>query len=464
MAKKIIESRIGRTPLIRAKKLEEKLGVSKIYLKLEGNNPSGHREDRLAYLIIKEAIAKGKETLCMGTYGIVAGSLAFLSQFFNIKCVFYVPKGQELLRSELYTDNIKIIEYGDSYEECIKESRKASKKNNWFDANVGLENNVMNMCAFSVLSNEILRQTHNKVETIFTQTNNGSSVSGLHLGMKQNWISGKIKDIPAIYGVSTASGNAIINCYEHKLTKFVPIGDLEYSIIKSSKYNNHLMNNICQNGQDALNAIYDTNGKAIGVTDEELLNAYDLINDNLDEIHVSISHSFPLAAFIKEKDAGNIKEGSHVIILNDGMVDIDIRQIEEDDNLPLPLDQFSEILHEWLSGYRDPVIEIEEAILNAREKGFILCAFQDNELVGAVIIVSLGFERFATKYHLAYIATEGGLKGMGIGTQLLHEAIEITEGNLSLHVDIDNDSAIKLYEKMGFQKPYYRMIHRSKSH
>ncbi len=42
------QMRIGRTPLVRSHRLEAALRVPEIHFKLEGNNPSGHREDRMA--------------------------------------------------------------------------------------------------------------------------------------------------------------------------------------------------------------------------------------------------------------------------------------------------------------------------------------------------------------------------------------------------------------------------------
>jgi threonine synthase len=48
-------NRPGRTPLMRAKKLEKYLGIEQIYLKLEGANPHGHKFDRVSEVIVKDA-------------------------------------------------------------------------------------------------------------------------------------------------------------------------------------------------------------------------------------------------------------------------------------------------------------------------------------------------------------------------------------------------------------------------
>ena len=41
----------GRTPLMRARKLENVLNVGEIFLKLEGANPSGSEYDRIAEVL-----------------------------------------------------------------------------------------------------------------------------------------------------------------------------------------------------------------------------------------------------------------------------------------------------------------------------------------------------------------------------------------------------------------------------
>jgi len=57
-----------------------------------------------------------------------------------------------------------------------------------------------------------------------------------------------------------------------------------------------------------------------------------------------------------------------------------------------------------------------------------------------------------------YIGTNSGRKGMGIASSLLDEVIDFTNGNVSLHVDMNNNRAKKLYEKCGFKHKYNRML------
>ena len=62
---------------------------------------------------------------------------------------------------------------------------------------------------------------------------------------------------------------------------------------------------------------------------------------------------------------------------------------------------------------------------------------------------------------LIYIAVSGKARGKGIGKKLMEKAIEITEGDIALHVEKDNPAHF-LIEKVGFTNPYLEMRHKRK--
>jgi ribosomal protein S18 acetylase RimI-like enzyme len=57
---------------------------------------------------------------------------------------------------------------------------------------------------------------------------------------------------------------------------------------------------------------------------------------------------------------------------------------------------------------------------------------------------------------LVYIATHNGHRGKGIGTRLMQQIIEATDGDIALHVEHDNP-ARALYERFGFTNKYLEM-------
>jgi len=231
--------------------------------------------------------------------------------------------------------------------------------------------------------------------------------------------------------------------------------------IKVTKYNKHLLNFNSSIAQDALDAIYDANGVVTGISEEQLL-LYTNRFKEIEDIKFSIENGYSIAGFMREAERGNLTEGTHVILLNDGRIDLDVRQVSKEE-MDISIDQLVGFMQEWLMEYGDPDYEIKDALQSAFDKGFVLMAYYSGQLAGVAVIVHTGFESFIPTYHLGYIATRRTIKGRGIATQLLNKAIEISQGNISLHVEMNNTRAIKLYEKMGFAKSYVRMIHKSRS-
>jgi threonine synthase len=431
------------------------LGISKIFLKLEGNNPSGNKIDRLAIMLIRDAIAVNKHIICLGGYNDLAKALAYTSQFFDINCVFVFGKNNKLIKSPIFNKtNIKIVQNkSNNKQDCINKSKKLSKENGWYNANPGFENAMVNMTAYSIMADELNKQLKEPITTLFAQTSFGYVISGLHLGFRRLWMEDNFKKIPILHSCTTNYGNIIYKEYKENNMELAAESLKKAPI---TKYNKNVITSQTKMIKNALDAIYDTGGQVTGISDKELETYVNKVKE-LEKIKMSIQNGYAIAGFMKEAEAGNLTDGNHVIILNDGKINIDIEEIEKGD---IEVDDIVEMLNTWLMEYTDPEEEIKDAVENAFENGYILAAIQNNDIKGISVIVNLGFKKFIPTYHLGYIATKQGIKGKGIATQLLSKAIEVTDGNISLHVDRDNKRAIKVYEKMGFKQSYIRMIHK----
>lgn len=90
-----ILDQIGNTPLVEAKKLINKPGVT-LLLKLEGNNPGGSVKDRPAYNLIKSALERGdinKDTkLIEATSGNTGIALAMIAGLYGLNIELVMPE------------------------------------------------------------------------------------------------------------------------------------------------------------------------------------------------------------------------------------------------------------------------------------------------------------------------------------------------------------------------------------
>ena len=92
---------IGNTTLVEAKSLGDHFGIDKLYLKLEGENPTGTHKDRLAIQHVDDAIIRGYETITVGSCGNYGVAMSFVANKSKLDCKVFVPKkysGEELER------------------------------------------------------------------------------------------------------------------------------------------------------------------------------------------------------------------------------------------------------------------------------------------------------------------------------------------------------------------------------
>ena len=132
-------------------------------------------------------------------------------------------------------------------------------------------------------------------------------------------------------------------------------------------------------------------------------------------------------------------------------------------NKPTALEkrQIVDFLHTHLQEFGDPKDDIDAALDFAlKEKisfgGFIVVTKSEEEIVGAVVVNQTGMGGYIPENILVYIATHADYRGKGIGKKLMKQAINLSHGDIALHVEANNP-AIHLYKKTGFTNPYLEM-------
>lgn len=441
----------GKTPLMRSKKLEKYFGVKEIYLKLEGSNPFGHKFDRISELIIKDAVNHNKESILVNGSDDYINSVVQFANKYDIETKIPIFEDEEwklpLFPKESLVDftHVKNEDIDDAVEQYCED-------HNQYNASNGYRNRNLSIIALQHLGEEISDRFPDSVSTVFTQLSYGYTVSSLYNGFLDKWAKGEISTYPQIFSCTIPKGNAIFDNYKENME----IEDLAAYDIDVNKYTRHLFTGRGSLLTDTLRAIHDTDGKIISVNEKLLVEAADLLRE-IEDISLSTEEAYSFAGFYKLAKAGKLSNGRHVIILNDGKSDIDIVNVRDFNTYTK--EEISAWIKEWLQDYSDPINETLDAVSEAVKTGYILLALRDNIPQGVCVVVNLGFSDFIPTYHLGYIATKAGNKGRGIATELINEAIDLTDGNLSLHVDFGNERATNLYEKFGFKKSYIRMIY-----
>lgn len=440
----------GKTPLMRAKNLEKILDVGEIYLKLEGANPSHHKYDRIAEVMVRDCTMKGYDTL------LTDGALDYISAV-----LFFAARSELNVRIARFRGE-KWKESTFSGEEFISFSNRPSEKaqvidaycreHKIYNASNGYHNKNLSVIPLQKIGEEIVDRLGEEITTVFTQLSYGYTVSALHNGFMDKWVSGELQMTPKIYSCTIPKGNFIFDDFR----KSYALADLENYKVSVNKYTRDLFTGDSFLLEETLQAIYDTQGNLLSV-DEALLKESVQLLKKQENILLSTEEGYPFAGFYKMAKDGKLEKGKHVIVLNDGRSDLTMIRIRDFETYSR--DTLGSYIEEWLQSYKDPIEETLDALDHGVKDGYILLALRNNVPQGICLVVHTGFENFIPTYHLAYIATKEGNKGRGIATTLISEMLELTGGNMSLHVDLPNKRARKLYEKLGFKAKYYRMIH-----
>lgn len=93
---------------------------------------------------------------------------------------------------------------------------------------------------------------------------------------------------------------------------------------------------------------------------------------------------------------------------------------------------------------------------SAGQDGFIEIAYEEDQIVGVVIINDTNMGEYIPEHILVYIAVSPSTRGQGVGKELMKRVIQKTDGDIALHVEPDNPARF-LYEKFGFTNKYLEM-------
>ena len=187
-----VEGHIGRTPLLRLRRVSELTGCD-ILGKAEFMNPGGSVKDRAALGIIEDAEARGLlrpgATIVEGTAGNTGIGLTMVGQAKGYRTVIVIPDTQSVEKiSLLRTLGAEVITvpekpYSDpgNYN---RQARRLAEENGWYWANQF--DNVANRVAhYKTTGPEIWEQTSGEVTGFVASVGTGGTLAGTSLFLKE---------------------------------------------------------------------------------------------------------------------------------------------------------------------------------------------------------------------------------------------------------------------------------------
>ena len=83
---------VGDTSLNRARNLERELNIRQLYIKYEGENPTGTQKDRIAFAQVHDSLRRDYNIISVATCGNYGVAISFAAYLAGLKCKVFIPE------------------------------------------------------------------------------------------------------------------------------------------------------------------------------------------------------------------------------------------------------------------------------------------------------------------------------------------------------------------------------------
>jgi threonine synthase len=308
----IIESEIGDTQLTRARNVERETGLRQLYLKFDGGNPTGTQKDRIAAAQAMDALRRGFDTVTGATCGNYGVALALATSFAGLRCVIFIPTGYHSRRvEEMRRLGAEIVAATGDYEAAVEASRTRAAKDEFYDANPGGANTVLQLRAYGEIAYEIYDELRDAPAAVAVPVSNGTTLAGIAKGFQSLYRRGKTSRIPRLIAGSSFRKNPIVESF---LRGVDGCQDLDPTRIRETAINEPLINWHSIDGDAALDAVRSSGGWAAYASDRGMVSYSRMISAS-EGLNVLPASTAGLIALLEGHRRPPLSNDRYVVVL-----------------------------------------------------------------------------------------------------------------------------------------------------
>ncbi len=298
----------GDTPLVRVERIGAKLGLRKLHVKNEGQNPSGSFKDRGMTVAVTRAVQGGAKLLVCASTGNTAASMAAYAARSGVTAMVTVPAGKVASGklAQVYAYGAKIIRVEGDFDAALNITLKVAAEIK--ELSVMNSVNPYRIEGQKTNAYEIYEQLGYEVpDYVVLPVGNAGNISAIWKGFKELKQWGISSSLPRMVGVQAAGAQPIVEAFTHNRDSVTAVHPK--TIASAINIGNPA------SWRKALAALRESNGTALAVTDEETIAArMDLAST--EGIFVEPASAVPLAAL--KKLIGKIPKEATVVCICTG--------------------------------------------------------------------------------------------------------------------------------------------------
>jgi threonine synthase len=301
----------GGTGLHHSKRLGEVLGLTNLWVKNEGENPTGSFKDRGMTVGVTKAVELGaKHVICAST-GNTSASLAAYAARAGIRCTVLIPSGKIAYGklSQAMIHGAKVLQVRGNFDEALEFVLKLAEKHR----SIYLLNSInpFRIEGQKSLGYEICEQLdYNAPDRLIVPVGNAGNISAIWKGFSEFYKLGLINKLPKMTGIQAVGSAPIVKAIKGHSSTIVPVAEPE-TVATAIRIGAPV------SWKKAINAINESHGTAETVTDEEILDAQKILAQ-VEGIFVEPASAASIAGLKKLVRNGMINKDEQVVCVTTG--------------------------------------------------------------------------------------------------------------------------------------------------
>jgi threonine synthase len=306
---KIVSLEEGGTPFCKCQKLGNELGIE-LYVKVEGSNPTGSFKDRGMSVGITKAVELGVDTVGCASTGNTSASLAAYAARAGKRCIVLLPSGKVALGklAQAMFHGAEVVSIKGNFDEALETVTTLALEGQLYLLN---SVNPYRLEGQKSIGFEVVDDLGWKSpDRIILPVGNAGNISAIWKGVSEFHEAGFIDDLPMMTGIQAEGAAPIANAVRKGKNSIEAVENPE-TVATAIRIGAPV------SAQKALRAIYDSNGVAETVTDDQILSAQKLLA-RTEGIGVEPASAASIAGLLKLVEMGEVDKGEQVVCIVTG--------------------------------------------------------------------------------------------------------------------------------------------------
>jgi threonine synthase len=308
----------GGTPLYRAERLGRQLGLSDVWIKDDGRNPTASFKDRASAVAVARAREIGAAVVVTASTGNAGAALAGMAGAVAQPAVIFAPETAPPAKvAQLLIFGARVLLVRGNYDQAFDLSVAAAREFGWYCRNTGF--NAFTAEGKKTAAFEICEQLTQARDTpglgwavpdrIFVSVGDGNILSGLHKGLKDLAALGWIDRLPRLMAVQAEGSAACARAWAAGTETIAPVS--------ASTLADSISVDLPRDGVRAVRAARETGGAFVTVSDDEILAAIAALGREA-AVFAEPAGAAAYAGLARAAQQGLVRAGETIVVLNTG--------------------------------------------------------------------------------------------------------------------------------------------------